>query len=146
MSNRHQKNKTAMAIIRFASKDQNTPDRMEQHANRIYAYCEIRGLKIVDEARFIEGGRGDESQRPRYSAALKRAVANGIRHIVFFSYDRMSRDMECDPIWDLLKADTLCVHFAHEFYRLHSENYDSMTRIIIPGTRNFYQRMCGHES
>ena len=119
-----------MAIIRFACKDRDILARMDEHAKKIYEYCDLKRLYIMEEVRFIEGGMGDASKRPRYTAAIQRAVATRIGHIVFYSCDRMSRDPIDDPISDLIKANLMSVHFVIEPERPTKEEHDAMVSLI----------------
>lgn len=139
------KNRKAVAITRVASVSQMSQGQIKEQGERIRAYCEMRGLYLQHEhsSVFVESGRGPIEKRKRYAQALKRAISARVRHLVFFSYDRMSRNLGEDVVFDLIKRDVFCVHFAREFYCLHSENYNEMVCSVIPAAKTFYERTYG---
>ncbi len=86
------KNNKAMAFLRVSSHKQKDGTSHETQENRITEYCATLNLKIVETVRLVESAK-DSKRRREYNAAIQRAIKNGIRHLIFFIYDRESRNL-----------------------------------------------------
>ena len=119
-------NKKALTIIRKSSKEQSIVSHETQEAE-IRSYCESHGLTLDDQHiyRIVESAK-DSDNRKKYAAAIQTALSQGIRHILFYMYDREARNLtDNERNEKLVKADLIVLHYVRENKVLHRESSDS---------------------
>lgn len=85
-------NSKAVAILRISSlrQEENTSHALQEKETR--RYCEATGLDLVRTERIIESAKNSEL-RKKYRAIFDWAIKTGIKHVVFYKYDRETRNL-----------------------------------------------------
>jgi DNA invertase Pin-like site-specific DNA recombinase len=82
---------TAYAYLRVSSKGQISGHGFDRQADTIDAYASERGYVI--QQTFRDAFTGTEAERPEFNKMLATILANGVRHILVESLDRLARDV-----------------------------------------------------
>jgi DNA invertase Pin-like site-specific DNA recombinase len=119
------KNNKAMAILRVSSRRQEGNTSHETQENKIKEYCKENNLNLVDTARLVESAK-DSGARTKYKAAIKNAIKTNIRHVVFYMYDRETRNLiDNEQNEKYIREDKLVIHYANDNKVLHAGSSDS---------------------
>ena len=114
----------ATAILRVSSARQK--DNTSHHVQRqeIESYCKAKGLKLVNVAEIVESAKDAES-RKKYRDALEKALSGGIRHLVFYMFDRETRNLTDNEINEnLVRKGKIVLHYSREGKILHKDSPD----------------------
>ncbi len=120
------KNRNAIAIIRKSSEEQSSISH-ETQESEIRAYCDQHGLILRKEniRRIVESAK-DSEDRKKYAGAINSALANNIRHVLFYMYDREARNLtDAEKNAKLVRADLICLHYVREQKVLHKDSPSS---------------------
>lgn len=118
-------NRRSLGIVRISSRRQEGNISHETQEAEIRAYCERHGLKLDAIVRIVESAR-DSEDRKRYTEAINRALAQDVRHVLFYMYDRESRNLtDNERNEKLVKAGLICIHYVRESKVLHRDSPDS---------------------
>jgi len=114
-----------LAIVRVSSKRQEGNISHDLQENEIRLYCERSGITLVEIVKIVESAK-DSDDRKKYSQAVALALAQGIRHLLFYMNDRESRNLTDNERGEkLVKADLLVIHYVRESKVLWRESPDS---------------------
>ena len=119
-------NKKAIAILRKSSKDQSHMSH-ETQESEVREYCDKHGLKIEnnDIFKIVESAKNSDD-RKKYTAAIHSALTRNIRHVLFYMYDRESRNLtDNEKNEKLVKADLIVLHYVRDNKVLHKDSSDS---------------------
>ncbi len=118
-------NGRALGIIRVSStkqKDNNSPPVQREG---ITEYIDRRKLNLVDVVEIRESA-ADASARKKFQAVLHRARTEEIRHLVFWVWDRTTRNMtDYEALEKEILADVFELHVANDGRVLCHDSPDS---------------------
>jgi hypothetical protein len=118
-------NKKGLAIVRISSRRQEGNISHETQENEIREYCRENGIVLKEVIRIVESAK-DSEDRKKYAQAVARALAEDIGHLLFYMYDRESRNLtDNEKNEKLVKAGLLCLHYVRENKVLHKDSPDS---------------------
>ena len=118
-------NRQAVAIVRVSSLRQRDNSSHDTQEKEIREYCEEEGLDLVRVAPLVESAK-DSKGRKKYQAILRDAFAKKIRHIVYYMFDRESRNLtDIENIENLIRADHVVVHYVRDRKVFHKGSADS---------------------
>ena len=118
-------NRNGLAIVRVSSRRQTDNTSHEVQEADIRSYSERHGIKLVQVFRITESAK-DSDFRVEYNLAIKHALTNDIRHVLFYMYDREARNLtDNEKNEKLVRADVLCLHYVREGKVLHADSPDS---------------------
>jgi len=132
----------ALGIIRVSSHRQREGISHEAQEKEIREYADFNRLKLLDVTKLTESAK-DSDDRKKFTAAMQRAVANGVRHILFYMYDREARNLiDTERNEKLVKAGLIVIHYVRERKVLHqhSSDTDFFVRDISAVTNKHYSR------
>lgn len=119
-------NKTkAVAFLRVSSgrqKDNTSHDTQEQE---ILKYAQENALDIVQIFRLTESAK-DSAKRTQYQDGLKWGRRNKIRHVLFYIFDRETRNLTDNETNEtLVRSGDMVLHYVKERRIYHSGSSDS---------------------
>lgn len=118
-------NNRAVAILRVSSSGQKNGSSPETQLTEATDYCVGLNLNLVKSTKVVESAKAS-SDRDKYHAAIRDALKQGIRHIVFFMYDRESRNLTDNEQNEILvRQDKIVLHYSNEGKILHKNSPDS---------------------
>ena len=118
-------NKRAVAILRISSKRQEGNSSHEVQEGEVRAYCLRNELKLIDVRRIVESAKNSE-KRKHYSSAISWALEQGIRHIIFYMFDRESRNLtDNEKNETLVKQDRIVIHYVRDSKVIFKGSSDS---------------------
>ena len=82
----------AIAFLRVSSKRQqdNTSHQIQRH--ECEDYCYKKGLHLVKTFEVVESAKDSES-RKQFKEAIAYAKSNGIKHVLYYMFDRETRNL-----------------------------------------------------
>ena len=87
---------------------------MRDFGSGIVGFTAANGFKLVDVVEIHESGK-DSSARPQFRRALARVQSEGIRHVVFWVFDRVGRNFtDYEFIETSVKRGDFELHLASE--------------------------------
>jgi hypothetical protein len=127
-------NKKSIAILRVSSKQQERGTSLESQEKEIQGYCKEFGLEVIANGIFrISESAKDSHDRKKYKEAIRFALKNRIRHIIFYMNDRESRNLtDLEYNEKLVKQDKLVIHHVQDRKVFHQGS--SVSDILV---RNF---------
>lgn len=140
MSWEKNKNKSAIAILRVSSRQQEGNHSHALQEEKISKYCLENGLEIVETRKIVESAKCSED-RKKYSEAIQYALKNKILHVLFYMIDREARnltDTEANERWAL--SGKIVFHYVNENKVLHKDSLASdlfMRDISAVQNKNF---------
>jgi DNA invertase Pin-like site-specific DNA recombinase len=135
-------NANAIAILRVSSHRQRDGVSHETQEKEIRDYCVFNGLNLVRVERLIESA-WDSDERKKFDAAMNGAFQDRIRHVLFYMYDRESRNLtHAERNEKLVKADIFVIHYVRDRKVLHRDSSDSdfFIRDVTAATNKHYSR------
>ena len=118
-------NAKAISILRVSSFRQKDNTSHGVQRLGIKEYCDSQNLRIEREVEIVESAK-DSDQRKDYHAAIEWALQNGIRHLVFYMFDREARNLtDNEDNEKLVKRDRIVLHYVREGKVLHKNSADS---------------------
>ncbi|MFC1610110.1 recombinase family protein [Myxococcota bacterium] len=114
----------AIGIVRVSSRKQRDNNSPELQRRGIEEYIAGQDLKLVRIERIHESAaKADE--RGKFQAALERAKAQHVQHVVFWVRDRLTRNFtDHEKMEEDVRAGVFDLHFASERKRLHKDSPD----------------------
>lgn len=118
-------NKRGFGIVRVSSSRQDGNVSHETQEAEIRRYCALHGLDLVEVVRLVESA-AEAGGRKKFAAAMKRAEAQGCRHVLFYVYDRETRNFtDAERNEQMVREDRLCLHYVRENKVLHKGSPDT---------------------
>ena len=118
-------NAKAIAIVRVSSKKQLGNNSPGVQRNGTTTYAAERGLDLVRVEEFHESAKRSRDRR-KFHALLERAREEGIRHLIFWVWDRTTRNAtDAEAMEEDVRDDIFVVHIAHEWKVLHKDTPES---------------------
>jgi hypothetical protein len=116
---------TAVAFLRVSShrqKDNTSHDTQEQE---MLNYVRENALEMVQVFRLTESAK-DADKRKQYTQGLKWALKNKVRHVLFYVFDRETRNLtDNESNEKLVRAGSIVIHYVKERRIYHAESSDS---------------------
>lgn len=112
----------------------------------IKRYCAENGLNLREENIVPLVESAFKEDRKKYAAVMQRALRQKIKHIIFYMYDRESRNLtDNEKNERLVKDGTIILHYVHDRKVLHknSPGSDFFMRDIQAATNKHYSRNMG---
>lgn len=120
-----QSNTRALAILRVSSHRQKDSTSHEVQEREIQSYAEREGLRVERIAKITESAK-DSENRKQYSEAISWALGNDARHVLFYMYDRESRNLtDNERNEKLVRAGLLTIHYVRDAKRIDHDSPDS---------------------
>ena len=114
------KSDRAIGVVRVSSKKQGDNNSPGVQRDGITSHAKAHGLHLVDVIMLEESAKSSEA-RVMFHAALARAKKEKVRHLVFWVWDRTTRNFtDYELLEDLIRRDELVLHVAHERWQLHA--------------------------
>ena len=102
----------SIAILRVSTSKQKQSHITQE--KEVKDYCAARDLHI-EKIFYISESAKDSDNRKQYAEALNYALANGIRHVVFYMQDREARNLtDNEHNEKLVKADIIAIHYIKD--------------------------------
>lgn len=118
----------------------------EVQESEIKRYCQENGLNLRAENIIPLVESAFKEDRKKYAAVMARALKKKIRHIIFYMYDRESRNLtDNEKNERLVKEGTIVLHYVHDRKVLHKDSpgSDFFMRDIQAATNKHYSRNMG---
>jgi site-specific DNA recombinase len=116
------KSARALGIVRVSSKKQGDNNSPGIERDGITAHAKAHGLHLVDVITLEESAKSSEA-RVKFHAALERIKKEKVRHLVFWVWDRTTRNFtDYETLEDLIRRDAVVLHVAHERWQLHASS------------------------
>jgi site-specific DNA recombinase len=114
------KSSKAIGIVRVSSKKQGDNNSPGVQRDGITAHAKTLGLHLVDVITLEESAKSSEA-RVKFHAALARAKRDKVRHLIFWVWDRSTRNFtDYELLEDLIRRGDAVLHVAHERWALHA--------------------------
>ncbi len=114
------KTSRALGIVRVSSKKQGDNNSPGVQRDGIRAYAVANGLDLVEVVQIEESAKSSEA-RVKFHAALEKAKKTKARHLVFWVWDRTTRNFtDYELLEDLIRRDDAVLHVAHERWALYA--------------------------
>lgn len=118
-------NNLGVAILRVSSQRQKDGISHDTQEKEIREYCLRNNIKLVDVFRIIESAK-DSDDRKKFRAAIDSAIAKDHRHVLFYMYDRETRNLSDNERNEkLVKSDLIVIHYVRENKVLFKDSPDS---------------------
>src|SRR6478609_9512454 len=118
-------NDRALAILRVSSQRQKDGISHDTQEAEIKQYCSRHGLQLEETHRIVESAK-DSADRKKFKAAIDSALTNDLRHILFYMYDRETRNLSDNERNEkLVKSGLIVIHYVRENKVLHKDSPDS---------------------
>lgn len=116
------KSSRAIGIVRVSSKKQGDNNSPGVQREGITAHAKAHGLHLVDVITLEESAKSSEA-RVKFHAALARAKKDKTRHLIFWVWDRTTRNFtDYELLEDLIRRDEVVLHVAAERWQLHGSS------------------------
>lgn len=118
-------NRRAIAIVRVSSKKQRDNNSPGVQREGISAYSRGVGLELVRVEEFHESAKRSKDRR-KFHALLERARQEKIGHLIFWVWDRTTRNAtDAEIMEEDVRDGVFVVHVAHEHKVLHRDSSES---------------------
>lgn len=105
-------NNRAMAIGRISDRKQKDGVSLDAQERAMAAYVEGHHLSMAHTARFQESAKKSKLRR-QFHAAIEHALTEKIRHLVFYVWDRVTRNFtDSEMLEELIRDDEIVLHIA----------------------------------
>lgn len=119
------KNKKAIALLRVSSAKQDNISH-EVQEKEVREYCERNGLELAIEPDYLTESASDSDKRKKYRKFIQNALAKNIRHLLFYMYDRETRNLtDIEANEKLVKQGVIVLHYVRDAKVLHAKSSDS---------------------
>lgn len=138
-------NNRGLAILRVSSQRQRDNISHEAQEREIRDYCARNGIAVETIFRIIESAK-DSDNRKQYGAAIKTALTQGIRHVLFYMYDREARNLtDNEKNEKLVRNNQIAIHYVRDNKILHCGSPDSefFIRDVQAAANKQYSRSLG---
>ena len=138
------KDNDAVALLRVSSHRQADNFSHETQLKEIQSYCVGAGLNLIKATPIVESAK-DSDNRKQYNREIEEAVKKGIKHIIFYQFDREARNLtDNERNEKLVKAGILSVHYAHDKKVYNQDTSDSdfyLRDITAAGNKQFVRNL-----
>lgn len=118
-------NRKAVAFLRVSSRRQQDNTSHETQESEIVAYCQRHDLDLARVVRMVESAK-DSSQRVQYREGLAWALKNRVKHVVFYVFDRETRNLtDNESNEKLVRAGKIILHYVKDAKVFHTGSSDS---------------------
>lgn len=118
-------NNRAMLICRISDRKQQDGVSLDAQDHNLREYAAANALAVAAEASFRESAKRSKHRR-QFHAAIDKAVREGIRHVLFYAWDRMARNStDAQMLEDMACDGDIVLHVVSERRVLHSGADDS---------------------
>ena len=134
-------NKSAIAILRVSSRKQADNTSHDGQEREVLAYAKANGLIIAENCKFrISESAKNSDDRKQYKQAIRYALKNRIRHVLFYMSDRESRNLtDLEDNEKLVKLDKLVIHHVQDRRVFHAGSSISITHSSSSIPAPFYR-------
>lgn len=136
-------NKKALGILRVSSSGQKEGVSHETQDKFIRQYCRDQGFDVVDVVPIIESGK-DSENRKKYNALIKRALVEEIHNVIFYTFDRETRNLtDVETNEKYIRVGLLSLHYAldRKVMDQNSPDSDFFMRDVQAVTSKHYSRV-----
>jgi site-specific DNA recombinase len=136
------KSSRALGIVRVSSSGQKDNTSPETQREGVLAYARDNNLELVDVIQIEESAK-DSKARKKFHAAIERLADEKIRHVIFFVWDRTTRNFTDHEILEaLIRSDDIVLHVANDRWMLSvdSDEGDWMKAEISTFVAKSYSR------
>ena len=136
------KSSRALGIVRVSSSGQRDNTSPETQREGVLAYARDNNLELVDVIQIEESAK-DSKARKKFHAAIERLADEKIRHVIFFVWDRTTRNFTDHEILEgLIRSDAIVLHVANDRWMLSvdSDEGDWMKAEISTFVAKSYSR------
>ncbi len=118
-------NDRAMVICRISDRKQVDGVSLDAQNHQQRGYVERVGLRVAAVESFQESAKKSQL-RVQFHAAIARARREGIRHLVFYVYDRITRNFtDAEILEEMIRDGQVVLHLASSGNVLHKGSDDS---------------------
>lgn len=118
-------NSSAVAFLRVSSMRQKDNSSHETQEQEIRAYAKENALDLMQVVRLTESAK-DSEKRKQYREGLKWALKNKVRHVLFYIFDRETRNLtDNESNEKLVKSGAIVLHYVKEKRIYHASSSDS---------------------
>lgn len=118
-------NPSAVAFIRVSSHRQRDNTSHETQEQEIALYCAEHGLELVKTVRMVESAK-DSQKRTQYRHGLQWALKHKVRHVLFYIFDRETRNLtDNERNENLVRSGQIVLHYVKEGRVYHAGSSDS---------------------
>jgi site-specific DNA recombinase len=118
-------NNEAWVISRVSHHSQKTGVSFEAQESAAKKHADLHGLKIVEFKRLVESAKATGG-RTKFHELLKLARRLGIKHIIFYQFDRETRNLTDNEANELLVKDgKFTIHYSRDNKVFNTETSDS---------------------
>ncbi len=138
-------NKRAIGIVRRSSYGQKDNTSAETQEQEIQRYVQVNGLDLIKVEPIIESAYKTE-ERKKYQALMHFALAQGIKHILFYIGSREARNLtDNEKNESLIKEDKIIIHYVSEnkVFDKNSPDSEFLARDILTAVNKNYSRENG---
>lgn len=138
-------NKRALAIVRRSSSGQKENTSAETQEREIREYSKRHNLDLIKFESIIETAYQADA-RKKYNALMQFALAQGIKHILFYIGSREARNLtDNEKNERLIKEDKIIIHYVSENKVFDKDSPDSefLARDILTAVNKNYSRENG---
>lgn len=138
-------NKRALAIVRRSSSGQKENTSAETQEREIREYSMRHNLDLIKFESIIETAYQADA-RKKYNALMQFALAQGIKHILFYIGSREARNLTDNERNErLIKEDKIIIHYVSENKVFDKDSPDSefLARDILTAVNKNYSRENG---
>jgi site-specific DNA recombinase len=132
----------ALAILRVSSHRQKDNTSHDVQEREITAYCKANGLNLMEVISIVESAK-DSDDRRKYLAALDVALKKKAKHILFYMFDRESRNLtDNEKNEKSVRSGQIVIHYVHDrkIYHKYSPDSDFFMRDIQAVTNKQFIR------
>ena len=120
-----ERNTKAMLISRISDKKQTDGVSLDAQQHHQQEYARATGLTVVATESFQESAKTSKL-RVKFHAAIAKARREGICHLVFYVFDRISRNFtDLETLEEFIRAGDIVVHVAQGGDVLHKFGDDT---------------------
>jgi site-specific DNA recombinase len=118
-------NSSAVAFLRVSSNRQRDNTSHETQETEIVEYCRENSFDLLKIVRMVESAK-DSKKRIHYQQGLQWALKHKARHILFYVFDRETRNLtDNEKNEGLVRAGKIVLHYVKERKVFHKDSSDS---------------------
>lgn len=115
----------AVAFLRVSSARQRDNTSHETQEQEMLKYAKENALEVVQIFRLTESAK-NSAERIQYRAGLNWAIKNRVRQVLFYIFDRETRNLtDNEENENLIRSGDLVLHYVKERKIYHAESSDS---------------------
>ena len=120
-----EKNRRSIGIVRVSSRSQRDGSSPEIQEEYIRKYAKKNNLELCSVVTLSESAK-NTTVRKKYQDAMKRALNEDIKNIIFYMQDREARNMiDLEVNENLVREGKIIIHYAQDGRILHKNSPDS---------------------